>query len=172
MGLNILSGGVLLSDNKDLEKEYGHIDDIVDYQGNMYNPGHYVGTGRVPPTLSAPGNATPLAVLYFFASVLFAALGFFLFFSDVRVTGFGDSDILNKSIALVVMLGIAAFFVFLGIVYTKKAIKYYRAKQAMEREPIDNTAEDEIIKRTCPECGKNHDIDYPKCPYCKHNYLE
>lgn len=161
-----------MKDNKAFEQENDLLKDVTEFQNNMFNPGHYVGTGRVPPTVSAPGNATPLAVLYFFASVLFAALGFFLFFSDVRVTGFGDSEILNKSIALVVMLGIAAFFVFLGIVYTKKAIKYYKAKQAMEREPIDNTAEDEIIKRTCPDCGKSHDIDYPKCPYCKHNYLE
>lgn len=161
-----------MKDNKAFEQDNDLLKDVTEFQNNMFNPGHYVGTGRVPPTVSAPGNATPLAVLYFFASVLFAALGFFLFFSDVRVTGFGDSEILNKSIALVVMLGIAAFFVFLGIVYTKKAIKYYKAKQAMESEPVDNTVEDEIIKRTCPDCGKSHDIDYPKCPYCKHNYLE
>ena len=161
-----------MKDNKAFEQENDLLKDVTEFQNNMFNPGHYVGTGRVPPTVSAPGNATPLAVLYFFASVLFAALGFFLFFSDVRVTGFGDSEILNKSIALVGMLGIAAFFVFLGIVYTKKAIKYYKAKREMDSEPVDNTVEDEIIKRTCPDCGKNHDIDYPKCPYCKHNYLE
>ncbi len=109
-----------MTDNKDLEKEYDHIDDIVDYQNNMYNPGHYVGTGRVSPMVSAPGNATPLAVLCFFAAVLFAALGFFLFFSDVSVTGFGDSEILNKSIALVGMLGIAAFSCFLELFILKK----------------------------------------------------
>lgn len=22
----------------------------------------------------------------------------------------------------------------------------------------------------CPNCGKRHDFDYPKCPFCKHDY--
>jgi rubrerythrin len=28
-----------------------------------------------------------------------------------------------------------------------------------------------IAKITCPACGKNHEMDYPKCPHCGHiNY--
>lgn len=23
----------------------------------------------------------------------------------------------------------------------------------------------------CPKCGKMHDFDYPKCPFCKHTYF-
>ena len=23
---------------------------------------------------------------------------------------------------------------------------------------------------TCPKCGKMHDVDWPKCPFCKHDY--
>ena len=34
---------------------------------------------------------------------------------------------------------------------------------------IDDS-EDSIEKMKCPKCGKLHDIDYPKCPFCKHNY--
>lgn len=30
--------------------------------------------------------------------------------------------------------------------------------------------ENKISQITCPECGKLHDWDYPKCPYCKHQY--
>ena len=158
--------------DKEFEQGYDSLKDVTEFQNNMFNPGHYVGTGKVPPTVSAPGNATPLAVLCYFAAVLIGSFGLFLFFSDVRVTGFGDSEISNKSIALAGMLVIAAFFLYFGIIYTKKAIKYYKAKREMDSEPVDNTAEDEIIKRTCPDCGKSHDIDYPKCPYCKHNYLD
>ncbi|MBQ5739248.1 MAG: hypothetical protein IIV78_02440 [Oscillospiraceae bacterium] len=22
----------------------------------------------------------------------------------------------------------------------------------------------------CPNCGRRHDFDYPKCPFCKHDY--
>lgn len=30
---------------------------------------------------------------------------------------------------------------------------------------------DELItKIKCPSCGKVHDKDYPKCPYCKYDY--
>jgi len=23
---------------------------------------------------------------------------------------------------------------------------------------------------TCPNCGQQHDFDYPRCPFCKHTY--
>lgn len=29
---------------------------------------------------------------------------------------------------------------------------------------------DSIAQRQCPKCGKKHDYDYPKCPFCKHDY--
>lgn len=28
----------------------------------------------------------------------------------------------------------------------------------------------ELPQKTCPQCGKEHDFDYPKCPFCKHEY--
>lgn len=27
------------------------------------------------------------------------------------------------------------------------------------------------LKR-CPRCGKEHDFDYPKCPFCKYDYSQ
>ena len=30
--------------------------------------------------------------------------------------------------------------------------------------------EDTIAQDKCPNCGKMHDIDYPRCPFCKHSY--
>ena len=27
-----------------------------------------------------------------------------------------------------------------------------------------------IAQKKCPKCGNFHDIDYPKCPFCKHDY--
>lgn len=32
--------------------------------------------------------------------------------------------------------------------------------------------EEELPQRKCPRCGKVHDFDYPKCPFCKHDYFE
>ena len=25
-------------------------------------------------------------------------------------------------------------------------------------------------QRTCPNCGRTHDFDFPKCPFCKYDY--
>ncbi len=30
--------------------------------------------------------------------------------------------------------------------------------------------DNKIAKTTCPKCGGVHDIDYPKCPFCKFDY--
>ncbi|BDF68245.1 hypothetical protein CE91St43_22170 [Oscillospiraceae bacterium] len=30
--------------------------------------------------------------------------------------------------------------------------------------------EDDLPQRQCPKCGKMHDFDYPKCPFCKYDY--
>lgn len=160
--------------NKDFEQEYDSLKDVNEFQKNMFNPGHYIGTGRVPPTVSAPGNSTPLVVLCFFAAALFLAFGLFLFFSDVEITssGFIETSTANSIITLIIMLCISLFFLFFGFVYLKKAKKYHREKTALENEQVDETVEDKICQRTCPKCGKSHDIDYPKCPYCKFNYLE
>ena len=31
-------------------------------------------------------------------------------------------------------------------------------------------AEDTLPQKTCPQCGKSHDFDYPQCPHCGHDY--
>ena len=28
----------------------------------------------------------------------------------------------------------------------------------------------ELPQRTCPKCGAEHDLDYPKCPLCGYVY--
>ena len=163
-----------MAENSDFENEYDSMKDIAEFQNNMHNPGYYVGTGKVPPTVTAPGNATPLAVTYFLAAALSCGFGLFLFFSDTHITfsGLSESQTANKIIILIIMLLVALFFLCFGFAYLKKAKKYYKQKAALEDEPIDETVKDELWQRTCPECGTSHDIDYPKCPNCKHNYLE
>lgn len=29
---------------------------------------------------------------------------------------------------------------------------------------------EDLPQKTCPECGKQHDFDFPKCPHCGHDY--
>ena len=37
-------------------------------------------------------------------------------------------------------------------------------------EPASIEEEDRIAQIKCPQCGREHDIDYPKCPFCKFDY--
>ena len=160
--------------NKDFEKEYDSFKDVAEFQNNMFNPGHYIGTGKVPPTVSAPGNAAPMAVFCFITSAGIFAFGLWLFFSDVRVVSSGliESPLINKIIVLIIMSVISLFDLLLALGYTRKAKRYRKAKAAIENEETDEAGNDMIMQRTCPKCGKTHDIDYPKCPDCGYNYLE
>ncbi|MDR1703088.1 MAG: DUF6019 family protein [Clostridiales bacterium] len=65
-----------------------------------------------------------------------------------------------------------------GILYLiiKAAVRngIIEARVINERnENKDGNEEDneyDINQVTCPNCGRTHDMDYPKCPYCKHVY--
>ncbi len=118
-------------------------------------------------------NGTSGVVLSAVACLFFLAFGFILFFSDVNVTTFGfiDSPIVNKSITLVVMLVISLFFMRLTYVYLQETKAYYKEKAEFENGDTEEESNDEIPQRICPQCGKEHDIDYPKCPYCKYKYF-
>ena len=37
--------------------------------------------------------------------------------------------------------------------------------------PKPETAENELPQKKCPNCGKTHDFDYPKCPFCSYEYF-
>ena len=34
----------------------------------------------------------------------------------------------------------------------------------------DAIVDDTLPQKKCPKCGKEHDFDYPTCPYCDHEY--
>ena len=35
---------------------------------------------------------------------------------------------------------------------------------------LAETHEETMPQKQCPNCGKTHDFDYPKCPFCKFDY--
>ena len=41
---------------------------------------------------------------------------------------------------------------------------------SMVSEGIDAISESGMPLKKCPTCGREHDFDYPRCPYCKHDY--
>jgi hypothetical protein len=51
------------------ERNQTHIDEIVEFQNNQFNPGYYIGTGRVLPAIKAPGNAMPIAIWLFIQAI-------------------------------------------------------------------------------------------------------
>lgn len=88
--------------DKDFKKEYDSSKDVVEFQDNSLNPSRYIGPGRVPPTVSTPGNTMPMAVFCLLASAFFLLLGLCLFCSDVTITSSGliESELLNRIFSL------------------------------------------------------------------------
>ena len=35
---------------------------------------------------------------------------------------------------------------------------------------LSDEVQDELPQKQCINCGKLHDFDYPKCPFCKYDY--
>ena len=35
---------------------------------------------------------------------------------------------------------------------------------------LADSTDEELPQKQCPKCGKWHDFDYPKCPFCHYNY--
>lgn len=36
---------------------------------------------------------------------------------------------------------------------------------------VPQSIENNLPQKQCPNCGKTHDFDYPKCPFCKYEYF-
>ena len=41
---------------------------------------------------------------------------------------------------------------------------------SMVSEGIDAVSAEGMPQKKCPTCGKEHVFDYPRCPFCKHDY--
>ena len=35
---------------------------------------------------------------------------------------------------------------------------------------LADDTEENLLQKQCPQCGKMHDFDYPKCPCCGHEF--
>ncbi len=74
--------------------------------------------------------------------------------------------------AAAVIGGVIAFVITCLVLYfvIKTAVKdaILETRGMSNSSPADN--ESDIKKVKCPVCGNTHDMDYPKCPFCKHQY--
>ena len=41
----------------------------------------------------------------------------------------------------------------------------------MPQNGMKPIVDDALPQRKCPKCGKEHDFDYPQCPFCDYNYI-
>ena len=37
---------------------------------------------------------------------------------------------------------------------------------------LAEATEEHLPRKQCPNCGTIHDFDYPRCPFCKHDYFK
>lgn len=168
--------------NIDKDSEQNHIEEMMEYQNHQFNSEYYVGTGKVHPSIKASGNAMPLAVWMFIQAacsiIFYCFIIKFLFFhtdtpgSVVTIAFTDGSPFFNFIVITLVFLVITVVCIWFGIIYLKRAKLYRLQKKQLEKLDLfdDTNVGNQIAQRTCPECGKKHDIDYPKCPYCKHSY--
>ena len=49
-------------------------------------------------------------------------------------------------------------------------VDIYSCSQCGKLEFFVADTKEELPQKQCPNCGKRHDFDYPKCPFCKYIY--
>ena len=168
------------SSDKSQQPKQNYIEDMIEYQNNQFNPEYYAGTGKISPAIKASGNAMPLAIWMFIQAagliIFYCFIIKILFLSNTPysvVTFTEGSPLFNFIVITVVFWAAILICIWFGIVYLKKAKLYrFKKKQFEKLDSLDNIkGGNKISQRICPVCGRKHDIDYPKCPYCKHSYI-
>lgn len=164
--------------NLDENSERDYIKEMIEYQKNQFNPGYYVGTGKIPPDVEASGNPMPLAVWMFIQAaailILYIIIIKILYFNTNpnTVISYNGSPLLDF-ILFTVVFSVSTFIcIWIGVIYLKKAKLYKLRKKQFEESDLEELeGEEQIAQKTCPICEKQHDIDYPKCPYCQYRYI-
>lgn len=92
------------------------------------------------PSKEAPLDISCVKVML--TGIFLLVLGLFLYIAD--------AGYFMEFSGLCLIIGVIVFVVGLLIPMHKK----------------DVIVDDTLPQRKCPQCGKNHDFDYPKCPHC------
>ncbi len=80
----------------------------------------------------------------------------------------------DKLVPISLQLSMPIFIVLnvLAVIAAIWCIQYVNKRKIKYKIIPEDVIADEIDKRICPTCSKEHDCDYPVCPYCKHVYIE
>lgn len=51
-------------------------------------------------------------------------------------------------------------------------VEVWRCKNCgrLEFFSAEDDQNEDLPQTTCPHCGRSHDFDYPKCPFCGYSY--
>jgi len=74
-------------------------------------------------------------------------------------------------VVLIIILGAVISYIILYFVI-KAAVKngIIEARHTSSVDGNDDTNSNRLPQVTCPQCNKNYDFDYPKCPYCDYTH--
>jgi hypothetical protein len=130
----------------DMKHEKNHMDDLQEWQENQFNPGYYVGNGKIPPYIKAEGNPI-LASIPFFVGGLGMFAGFVLLIIFRKNCFLDPSDYSTQIIAyvfaLIITFCFSALFILAGINYIRKkndqnTIAYKHATAYKKRKKKSN----------------------------------
>ena len=75
------------------------------------------------------------------------------------------------------MLGVLSIFLFavdmtgtMALIAMLAALVVFVIGLLMGKDDEEDLPVEKLPKKTCPVCNKSHDFDYPKCPFCGHEY--
>lgn len=160
-----------------MSKEKGDfLDDMLERQEHQYDPECYtsgkihssVETRETPTLIESKGNPTLAAILLFIQAGIFAFIYFFAILPNSK-NFLESSDFIALSVIFVLSIVFAIFF---GIRFFQQGKKKRVQKSQYHNEEVigRNLYGNRLSQRNCSACGREHDTDYPKCPYCNHIY--
>lgn len=108
---------------KTKQKKQDYIDEMIEYQNNQFNPGYYVGTGKMPFPMKTSGNTMPFAIWMFIQAAGIIALYCFaiitLYFPPENVSvSFTNGTPLSSFISITLVFGVFIFIcIWFGIIF-------------------------------------------------------
>ena len=136
--------------------------------------------GQKHPSIMAVGNPGREAISWFFCAGVFFVYYLLILYSIIRENGIGVwsntvlSQLQSIMISSAIFLSIAAFSVWMGIAYCRKAKRLKEKRKEYENYigPVcsvkDRHDESGMPQIRCSSCGFEFDFDYPTCPHCKY----
>ncbi len=151
------------------QENWAHDEDLSQWHAHQYDPeydpGYYTGC-NIDPSLTVRGSPTLLAVLFIMQTTALAAVYFFAVLPNAAIY--------KLSVFIVVSLFFAILFsmaTFLSARYVQLIFERRQGEiQEDEGAPDRHLYENKLPLKRCPSCGAEQEIDYLKCPNCKHSY--